>query len=120
VVGHDPFAGGSRNERPAVTLTFFGAGSNPARPDPSLKGEMAMKKTGVFVSEEDFEKLERLVRKGWKPGETMIVFSVGEGIKKDRATVDALITCHRLALAYGLPEIPGYYGITLDREFVRS
>jgi len=77
-----------------------------------------MKKTGVKATEEDFEKLVNLVSKGWRNGETMIVFSVGEGIKKDSATVDAQKECHRLALAYGLPEIEGYYGIDDEREFV--
>lgn len=77
-----------------------------------------MKKTGIKASEEDFEKLCRLVRQGWQAGETMIVFPVGEGIRKDAATVDAQKACHQLALDYDLPEISGYYGINLDREFV--
>lgn len=79
-----------------------------------------MKKTGVKASKEDLEKLMLLAQKGWKPGETMIVFSVGEGIKKDRATVDVQKVCHKLALDYGLPEIEGYYGIKKDGEFVTS
>lgn len=77
-----------------------------------------MNHTGVKVTPEDFEKLSNLVRRGWSPGETMIVFSCGEGIRKDQATVDAQKECHRLALAYGLPEIEGYYGIDNEREFV--
>jgi len=77
-----------------------------------------MKKTGVKVTEEDFEKLMRLARRGWQPGETMIVFSVGEGIRKDKSAIDAQKACHQLALDYGLPEIPGYYGIDMDGEFV--
>jgi len=77
-----------------------------------------MKQTGVFAKKEDFKKLERLVQEGWQPGETMIVFSIGEGIRKDQATVDAAKECHKLALAYGLPEIEGFYGIDRDREFV--
>ena len=77
-----------------------------------------MKKTGVKVTKEDFEKLQRLARRGWLPGETMIVFSVGEGIRKDQGTVDAQKACHQLALDYGLPEIPGYYGIDMNGEFV--
>ena len=77
-----------------------------------------MKKTGVKVTKEDFEKLICLARRGWLPGETMIVFSVGEGIRKDQDTVDAQKACHQLALDYGLPEIPGYYGITIGGEFV--
>ncbi len=79
-----------------------------------------MNETGVFASKEDTEKLFHLVQRGWKPGETMIVFSVGEGIKKDAATVDAQKACHQLALDYGLPEITGYYGIKKDGEFVKG
>lgn len=77
-----------------------------------------MKKTGVTVSTEDFEKLKSLASMGWRSGDTMIVFSVGEGIRKDAATVDARKVCHQLALDYGLPEITGYYGINEDGEFV--
>jgi len=79
-----------------------------------------MIKTGIKATKEDFDKLVQLVKQGWRPGETMIVFSVGEGIKKDQATIDARKACHQLALAYGLPEISGYYGIDNDREFVRT
>lgn len=77
-----------------------------------------MKKTGIKVTKEDFEKIQNLARRGWMPGETMIVSSVGEGIRKDQGTVDAHRACHRLALDYGLPEIAGYYGIDSDGEFV--
>lgn len=76
--------------------------------------------TKVFATKEDVEKLSILARKGWMPGDVMIVFSVGEGIRKDAATVDARKVCHQLALAYGLPEIPGYYGITKEGEFVKT
>jgi hypothetical protein len=79
---------------------------------------MSLVNTGVKASPEDFEKLKTLANKGWKQGDVMIVFSVGEGISKDMATVDAQKACHRLALAYGLPEIEGYYGIDMDGEFV--
>ena len=85
-----------------------------------LANEEQMKKTGIKATVEDFEKLRTLVCQGWSPGQTMIVFSVGEGIRKDQATVDSQKECHRLALAYGLPEIGGYYGIDLDREFVTA
>ncbi len=77
-----------------------------------------MTNTGVKLKTDDFEKLKKLVSQGWQHGETMIVFSVGDGIKKDSATVDAEKACHQLALDYGLPEITGYYGITNDGEFV--
>ena len=77
-----------------------------------------MKNTGKFATKKDTEKLIQLVTRGWQQGETMIVFSVGEGIRKDKATVDAKNACHQLALDYGLPEIEGYYGITREGEFV--
>jgi len=79
-----------------------------------------MRKTGMKVTKEDFEKLQNLAHRGWMPGETMIVFSVGEGIRKDQGTVDARETCHKLALDYGLPEITGYYGLSNDGEFVTA
>lgn len=77
-----------------------------------------VKHTGKFATKEDIEKLFRLVTKGWQDGEMMIVFSVGDGIRKDQATVDAKKACHQLALDYGLPEIEGYYGMTKDGEFL--
>lgn len=79
-----------------------------------------MTSTGVFASKEDIKKLINLVSLGWQQGETMIAFSVGEGIRKDQATVDAEKICHKLAINYGLPEIQGYYGIKKDGEFVRT
>jgi hypothetical protein len=82
------------------------------------KGEQTMKHSGVFATKEDLEKLTQLATRGWLPGQMMVVFSVGEGIRKDAATLNAKKECHKLALAYGLPEIEGYYGITEDGEFV--
>ena len=78
-----------------------------------------MVNTGMFAKKEDVEKLRIFAQRGWIPGEAMIVFSVGDGIRKDNATIDARKMCHELALDYGLPEISGYYGITNDGEFVR-
>jgi len=63
--------------------------------------------------------LKQLAALGWQDGETVIVFSIGEGIRKDKATVDAERVCHELALKYGLPEIPGRYGIDKEGEFVK-
>ena len=77
-----------------------------------------MRNTGIFASKEDLEKLRNFAEMGWMPGERVMVFSVGEGIRKDEATIDARRMCHKLALQYGLPEIPGYYGIKKDGEFV--
>lgn len=77
-----------------------------------------MKQTGIKATKEDFEKLKQLARKGWMHGDRIMIFSVGEGIRKDQSTVNAKKICHQLALDYGLPEIPGYYGIDLKGEFV--
>ena len=74
--------------------------------------------TKKFIKETDFEILKSFVNRGWQNGETMIVFSCGEGIRKDQATIDAKNMCHKLALDYGLPEIKGLYGITKEGEFV--
>jgi len=79
-----------------------------------------MKGTKVFAKQEDFNKLLSFARTGWMQGDRVMVFSVGEGIRRDKATVDARKMCHKLALAYGLPEIAGYYGIKKDREFVTT
>lgn len=77
-----------------------------------------MEDTGIFASKEDTEKLQCLVRQGWQPGQVMIVFSCGEGIRRDQAPIGAKKICHQLALDYGLPEIDGYYGITQEGQFV--
>ena len=79
-----------------------------------------MKGTGIRATKEDYDKLVLLAGRGWTAGQSMIVFSVDEGIRRDEATGTARQECHRLALAYGLPEIQGYYGINHDREFVTT
>lgn len=79
-----------------------------------------MDKTGVFATPEELEDLKRLAVRGWRPGDRMMVTSVMEGITRDQATVDAEKVCHQLALAHGLPEIPGYYGILETGEFVKE
>ena len=77
-----------------------------------------MNHTQIFATKEEIEDLSNLAAQGWKQGDVMIVTSVMQGITKDQKTVDAKKTCHKLALAHGLPEIEGYYGITFDGEFV--
>ena len=77
-----------------------------------------MHHTGVKATKEDTNKMFFLAGQGWRPGEPIIVFSVGEGINRDQATIDAKKVCHQLALDYGLPEIEGYYGMTEDGEFI--
>ena len=77
-----------------------------------------MKYTGIYATGEEFEDLSNLARAGWMSGDMVIVSSVMEGIRKDLATIDAKTACHKLALAHGLPEIEGYYGIDKDMQFV--
>ncbi len=79
-----------------------------------------MKKTGVFATQDEFNDLLNLARKGWMDGDTLIVSSAVQGIMKDQATTDAKMACHKIALSYGLPEIRGYYGIDKHREFLEA
>ena len=79
-----------------------------------------LRKTGIKATPEELEDLKRLARAGWMPNDVMIVSSIMEGITRDQKTVDARRACHQLALAHGLPEIPGYYGLAQDGEFVAS
>lgn len=77
-----------------------------------------MEHTGVFATEDEFNDLLNLARRGWMAGDVMIVTSVMQGIRKDEASIDAKRACHKVALSHGLPEIPGYYGIDKTREFL--
>jgi hypothetical protein len=77
-----------------------------------------MIKTGVKASPEDFQKLKALAELGWQQGERLMVFSIEQGIRKDQATAKAILACHQMALSYGLPESPGFYGIDMDGEFI--
>jgi len=79
-----------------------------------------MKGTGIFATKQEVEELFKLAKMGWMPGDRMFVFSVLEGITRDQSTLDSRKVCHQVALKHGLPEIPGYYGIKEDGEFVTS
>ncbi|KKK60780.1 hypothetical protein LCGC14_3020980, partial [marine sediment metagenome] len=54
----------------------------------------------------------------------MIAFSskhaLEEGGLSGQAWKSAKELCHEMALKHGLPEVPGYYGIKNDGEFVES
>ena len=77
-----------------------------------------MEHTGIFATLEELEDLRSIARQGWMPGDIMIVTSIMQGITKDQKTMDAH-KAYQLALAHGLPEIPGYYGIDIEGEFMR-
>ena len=75
-----------------------------------------MIKTGVFATDEEKAELLRLSQRARG---TPVMLIGGMDISAD-AWRQAQQTCHKYALAHGLPEIPGYYGITNDGEFVRT
>ena len=75
--------------------------------------------TKVFATKKELEDIIKLARNGWLVGDTMKISSVIQGITKDKKTVEARETCHKLALAHGLPEIRGFYGIGTDGEFLK-
>ena len=79
-----------------------------------------MNYTGVFATTEEIDDLRNLAQAGWMSGDVIMVTSVMQGITKDQKTVDAKKACHVIALAHGLPEIKGYYGITEEGEFVST
>ena len=79
-----------------------------------------MRHTGVFATKEEISYLKGLAARGFQPGQPIIALSVGMGMEQEKATVDAQKECHRIALIHGLPEIPGYYGITKDGEFLET
>ncbi len=79
---------------------------------------MDLKLTGVYATEDELKDLMTLAKQGWMDGDVVIVSSIMEGIRKDNKTIDAKKACHTLALAHGLPEIEGFYGIDKNRQFL--
>jgi hypothetical protein len=65
-----------------------------------------MKGTGVYATEEEMESLMTLVKVS--------------GMWIGGPPVNPAERCHKYALAHGLPEITGFYGIKGDGEFVRD
>lgn len=62
-----------------------------------------MKYTGVFATEAETKTLKEIINTP-----VMMIFEPRS---------DARVECHKMALAHGLPEIPGMYGI-VHKEFV--
>lgn len=78
-----------------------------------------MTKTGITATTEEIETLRSIARRGWMPGDVIIIPNMESGIRRDAATRDAQWACHNLALKHGLPEFEGFYGILESGEFVR-
>lgn len=76
-----------------------------------------MKKTGTFATEEEQAELKALAEKAQK---TPAILLFGKHNLARDAWKRARERCHEIALAHGLPEVPGYYGMDEDGEFVTA
>jgi len=78
--------------------------------------------TGVFATAEETAELKTLAQRVHSM--PVIAFSIADGLdgggEAGRSSTRMQKRCHELALAHGLPEIEGYYGITNDGQFVRD
>lgn len=76
-----------------------------------------MKKTGVIATSEEQKELKALAEKA-RTTPCILLFGqhdlAGDAWKKVRER------CHEIALSHGLPEIPGFYGMDEDSEFVTA
>ena len=79
-----------------------------------------MKNTGVFANEEEIKKAFQLAKDA--ANTPMIALSSADALSGNdfatRAWKSAQEYCHALAIKKGLPEIPGFYGMKQDGEFV--
>lgn len=75
-----------------------------------------MEQTGVFATPEELERLRELATRARS---TPVILLFGKFDVAGDARRHAYEECHKAALAHGLPEIPGYYGIDESGEFVR-
>ncbi len=79
-----------------------------------------MKNTRVHATKEEIKDLKASVHRACKT--PMIALSsrhaLEEGGFSGQAWRSTKELCHEMALKHGLPEIPGFYGITNDGEFV--
>lgn len=80
-----------------------------------------MKYTGIKATPEETAKAVELATRA--SNTPVIALSVAHGIERGgfagEAWHDAQTYCHAMALKHGLPEIPGFYGMTKDGEFVQ-
>ncbi len=74
------------------------------------------KHTGIKATEEEIEKCQQLA----KVAQSTPVIKVGSVDISAAAWKEAIEAVHAAALAHGLPEIEGYYGMTPDGEFVTA
>lgn len=75
-----------------------------------------MVKTNVKATSEEIEELQKLASEASR---TPAILLFGRHDLAGDAWKRAQQKCHELALAHGLPEISGFYGIDNDGEFVK-
>ncbi len=81
-----------------------------------------MKHTSVYATEDEMARVSAAALRA--ASTPVIAFSsrhaMEEGGLSGQAWKSAKVLCHELALAHGLPEIPGYYGMAKDGAFVST
>ena len=76
-----------------------------------------MKGTGVFATEEEVAELMELKKKAET---TPAILLFGKHDLSGDAWRRVRERCHEMAMAHGLPEIPGFYGLNEEHEFVTA
>jgi hypothetical protein len=77
---------------------------------------MRMTKTGVFATPEQREKLQKMTDEARR---TPVILVGGVDVAGNAWSL-VQRACHAAALENGLPEIPGFYGMTEEGEFVKT
>lgn len=75
-----------------------------------------VRRTGVMATEAERGELIKMVNEASRT--PVITLRMGDPDLASRAWERVKVRCHKIALAHGLPEIPGYYGLGEDGEFV--
>ncbi len=79
-----------------------------------------MKSTGVYATAEEIEQVKSAAQRAATT--PVIAFSSKHALEKGglsgEAWTSAKELCHKFALRHDLPEIPGFYGMTRDGEFM--
>jgi len=73
--------------------------------------------TGVFATEDEGQTCLELAERAAK---TPVILLFGKHDLSGDAWKKAHETAHGFALAHGLPDIQGYYGLGEDREFIKQ
>lgn len=77
-----------------------------------------MKHTKVFATKEETERCHELAQEARRT--PVMTLSSDQPSFSETAWKRVNETVHELALAHGLPEIEGYYGMDTDGEFVTA